>query len=76
MITIYSTPLCKYCSHAKNYMDAKKLEYQVHDVLSDKEKRAEMIEKSKGMSVPVVEVNGHVMVGWNQQEFEKHLAGA
>lgn len=68
-ITIYSTPTCHFCQLAKAYMKDHNIAYTEHDVASDLEKRKEMIDKSGQMGVPVIDVDGKIMIGFEESEF-------
>lgn len=72
---IYSTPTCPYCKKAKEYFKAKGVVYEDFDVAADEVKRQEMIKKSGGLAVPVIEINGTIMVGFNQAKIDAALAG-
>ena len=73
MITIYTTPSCVYCKVAKEYFRKNNLEYKEINVVADETAQQEMIKKSGQMGVPVIEVNGKIIIGFNQREFEKAL---
>jgi len=73
MITIYTTPSCVYCKVAKEYFRKNNLEYKEINVVADEAAQQEMIKKSGQMGVPVIEVNGKIIIGFNQREFEKAL---
>ena len=66
-ITIYSTPTCVYCNMAKTFFKNNGVEYKDFNVASDLEKRKEMIEKSGQMGVPVIDIDGQVVVGFDQK---------
>ncbi|KKT86360.1 MAG: Glutaredoxin-like protein, YruB-family [Parcubacteria group bacterium GW2011_GWA1_Parcubacteria_45_10] len=66
-VKIYSTPTCAYCAMAKEFMKSKNIAYQEFDVVSDVQAREEMIKKTGQMGVPVIDVDGKVMVGFNQK---------
>lgn len=68
-ITIYSTPTCVYCRMAKEFFKEHNILYTEHNVATDLEKRNEMVEKTGQLGVPVIDVDGQVMVGYS----EKHL---
>ncbi len=68
-VTIYSTPTCHFCQLAKEYMKTHDIAYTEHDVASDLEKRKEMIDKSGQMGVPVIDVEGKIIVGFDENEF-------
>ncbi len=65
-VTIYSTPSCVYCNAAKAFFKEKGIAYTEHNVAQDAEKRKEMIEKSGQMGVPVIVIDGELIVGFNK----------
>ena len=73
MITIYTTPSCVYCKVAKAYFKEKNLEYKELDVVVDEAAREEMIKKSGQMGVPVIDINGKIVIGFNKREVEEAL---
>lgn len=73
-ITIYSTPTCHFCHMAKDFLTEHNVPFTDYDVQADLEKRAEMAEKSGGMAVPVIDVDGEVMVGFDKDRLAQ-LAG-
>ena len=68
-ITIYSTPTCHFCQMAKAYMKEHNIPYTEHDVAKDLEQRKIMIEKSGQMGVPVIDIDGKILVGFEESEF-------
>lgn len=75
-IKVYSTPTCPYCKLVKDFLDEKKVEYQNVDVASNASAANEMVKLSGQMGVPVVDLDGHVIVGWNKEAIEEALASA
>ncbi len=73
-VVIYSTPTCPYCKRAKEYFSRKGFSYTDIDVAQDREKAKEMTEKSGQMSVPVIIIDGEIVVGFNQVQLDKLLA--
>ena len=65
-IIIYSTPTCHYCHMAKDYLNAKGIKFTDYNVATDLEKRKEMLEKTGQMGVPVIDVDGKIMVGFDE----------
>ena len=61
-VTIYSTPYCSYCKMAKEYFKSKNIDYQEHDVMSDVAKREEMVKKTGQMGVPVIDIDGKIVI--------------
>lgn len=72
-ILVYSTPSCPYCLQLKAYLDEKKIKYTNFDVASDTAKAQEMIDKSGQMGVPVLDIDGKIIVGFDRAEIEKKL---
>lgn len=72
-VTIYSTPTCHYCNMAKDFFKANKIAYTEANVATDLAKRSEMVEKSGQMGVPVIDVDGQIMVGFDQSALSKAL---
>ncbi|MGM0368331.1 MAG: glutaredoxin family protein [Actinomycetota bacterium] len=70
---IYSTITCPYCRRAKDYLNSKNIEFEEIDVSKDKHRLKEMIEKSGQMGVPVIEINGNIIVGFNKKEIDQHI---
>lgn len=70
---IYSTPTCPYCIRVKKYLEDMGVSFENYDVSSDQEKLKEMMEKSKQMGVPVVEINGKVIVGFNKKKIDDEI---
>ena len=72
-ITVYSTPSCSYCRLAKDYLRKHNIPFTDYNVASDKAKADEMVRKSGQMGVPVLDINGRVLVGFNPAEIEKAI---
>lgn len=73
MVKVYSTPTCSYCKKAKAYFDSKNVEYKDVNVAQDENEKKEMIEKSGQQSVPVIDINGEIIVGFNRVAIDKAL---
>lgn len=73
-VTIYSTATCTYCQHAKDYFASKNIAYTEHNVGSDLERRKEMVAKSGQMGVPVIDIGGSIIVGFDQDKIDAALA--
>ena len=74
-VIVYSTPTCPYCHKAKDFLTQKKIEFDDIDVSINQEAAKEMIEKSGQMGVPVFDINGKIIVGFDQQAIEEALEG-
>ena len=73
-IKIYSTPTCPWCKKAKQYLDEKGITYEHIDVSSDEKAQKEMIEKSGQIGVPVIDIDGKIIVGFDKEEINKFLS--
>jgi glutaredoxin-like YruB-family protein len=73
-VVVYSTPTCPYCHQAKRYLTEKGVSYVEKDVATDLEARDEMVRKSGQLGVPVIEVNGSVIIGFNRPKLDELLA--
>lgn len=72
-VIVYSTPTCGYCNKAKDYLRQKGVKFVEYNIASDMRKADEMVKKSGQMGVPVLDVNGRVIVGFNQPEIDRAL---
>lgn len=72
-VTIYSTPTCVYCNMAKSFFQANNVTFTEHDVASDLEKRKEMIDKTGQMGVPVIDIGGELVVGFDETRIRSTL---
>ncbi|MFP4118014.1 MAG: glutaredoxin family protein [Candidatus Woesearchaeota archaeon] len=70
-ITVYSTPTCPHCTHAKEFLKENNVEFEDVDVSADRDKAREMVEKSGQMGVPVIDVDGTIIVGFDQGRLQE-----
>lgn len=73
MIKIYTTPTCPYCEMVKEYLKERNAEYEACDVSNDEAGQKEMLAKSHQMAVPVIDIDGTIIVGFNRGEIDKAL---
>lgn len=74
-VTVYSTPTCPWCSRVKDYLNYKEVRFKDVNVAEDRNGAMEMIQKSGQRGVPVIDVNGNIVVGFNQLELDRLLSG-
>jgi glutaredoxin 3 len=72
-VTIYTTPACGFCKVAKDYFRSQHVSFTEYNVAADQRKAEEMVRKSGQMGVPVIDINGKIIVGFNRPEIEKAL---
>jgi len=72
-IKVYSTSTCPYCVTLKAYLDEKGFKYKDIDVTDNKEASQEMIDKSGQMGVPVSDIGGKIIVGFDKDKINQLL---
>ncbi len=72
-VIVYSTVACPYCHMAKDYLRSKNIQFQDIDVGSDSSKAQEMVDKSGQMGVPVLDIKGKIIVGFNRTAIDEAL---
>ncbi len=72
-IALYSTPSCGFCTKAKAFFRERHIPFTEYNVAADQRKAEEMMRKSGQMGVPVIDINGRIIVGFNQPEIERAL---
>lgn len=72
-VRIYVTPSCPYCGMAKRYLDTKKIKYESVDISADKAAADEMVRKSGQRGVPVLDIYGTVIVGFDKDKIDSSL---
>ena len=72
-VKVYSTPTCPYCTMAKNFLRENGVGFVEKNVASDRAAAVEMVEKSGQMGVPVLDINGEIIVGFNRDAIKKAL---
>jgi len=74
-VIVYSTPTCPWCKVAKDYLSYKEVKFKEINVAEDYEGAMEMIKKSGQRGVPVIDIDGNIVVGFNKAEIDRILAG-
>ena len=72
-VKVYSTPTCPWCKKAKQFLDANKVIYQDFNVAQDRAARDEMVKKSSQTAVPVIIIDGEIVVGFNEPALKTKL---
>ena len=73
MITLYTTSVCHFCVKTKEYLKAKGLAWVEHNVQTNPPMAAEMIRKTGQMGVPVIDIDGKIIIGFNKQKLDELL---
>ena len=72
-ITIYTTPTCAYCKMTKAFFKEHNVTYEEKDVANDHALAEEMVKKSGQMAVPVIDIDGQIVVGFDQSKLSELL---
>jgi len=72
-VKVYSTSTCPWCIKAKEFFKEKGIEFEEVDVGANQEAAQEMMEKSGQMGVPVIDINGKIIVGFDQAAIEEAM---
>jgi len=72
-VTIYTTPTCVYCKAAKDFFKEHNVEYDEKDVAVDEQAREAMVEKSGQLGVPVIDVKGNIVIGFDEAKLSELL---
>jgi glutaredoxin 3 len=73
MVKIYSTPTCIYCKNLKQFLQEKGIEFEDINVAENQAALNEMVEKSGQMGVPVIDIDGQIVVGFDKQKISQLL---
>lgn len=66
MVKIYTTPTCVYCRMAKEFFKKNNISYEEYNVAEDAKAREEMVSKSRQLGVPVIDVDGQIIIGFDK----------
>lgn len=72
-VKIYTTPSCVYCRMTKEFFEANRIGYEEFNVASDAKAREEMITRSGQFGVPVTDVSGELVIGFDRARLSQLL---
>jgi len=72
-ILVYSTPTCPYCVRVKKFLKDNNIVFEDIDVSADEEMAKEMMQKSGQLGVPVIDINGEIIIGFDQNRIKQTL---
>ncbi len=72
-VKIYSTPTCPYCKMVKQYLKENNIQFEDVDVSSNQAAAQEMISKSGQLGVPVVDIDGQIVIGFDKAKIKQLL---
>lgn len=72
-VKIYSTPTCPWCIRVKQFLKDNNIAFEDYDVSGDRLKADEMVKKSGQMAVPVLDIEGEIIVGFDREKIKQAL---
>ena len=72
-VKIYTTPTCAYCKMAKEFFKSNNVNYEEVNVATDAKGRDEMIQKSGQLGVPVIDIDGNLVIGFDKPKLSEFL---
>ncbi len=72
-ITVYSADWCAFCHAVKDYFDKLGIKYEVKDVEHNQQYAIEAVQKSHQMGIPVVDIDGTIIVGFDRPRIDAAL---
>ncbi len=72
-VVIYTTPECAYCKMTKEFFRQNNISYEEKDVSVDDKAREEMVTRSGQLGVPVIDIDGRIIVGFDEAAMKELL---
>ena len=72
-VILFSTPTCTYCNLAKKYFRQNKVRFRDVDVSRDQAAARDMVRRSGQMGVPVIDIGGKIIVGFDKPKINQLL---
>ena len=72
-VTLYTTPTCSWCQAAKEHFLTHNVSFEEVDVAADMDRAREMVEKSGQYGVPVIEIDGEIVIGFDRAKIDSLL---
>ncbi|MBT4651305.1 NrdH-redoxin [Candidatus Woesearchaeota archaeon] len=70
-VNLYVVPTCLWCKKARNFLKKKKIPFEELDINEESQYREEILEKTSQMAVPVIEIDGEIIIGYKEQEINE-----
>jgi glutaredoxin 3 len=72
-VTVYSASWCAFCHAAKDYLDKIGVKYTEKDVESDPKFAQEAMDKSQQTGIPVLDIAGDIIIGFDRSKIDATL---
>lgn len=72
-VIVYSTPTCPWCIRLKQFLNENNIPFENFDVSRDQAAAEEMIKISGQMGVPVLDIEGEIIMGFDKERIKQAL---
>jgi len=72
-VIVYTTPTCTYCVLVKNFLKEEKVVFEEIDVTKDPKQMEILIQKTGQLGVPVIDINGKIVIGFDRDALKRAL---
>ncbi|MBO9335467.1 MAG: glutaredoxin family protein [Roseiflexus sp.] len=72
-VIMFTTPTCSFCNAAKNYFRQKGIKFKDVDVSKDPAAARDMVRRSGQQGVPVIDIGGKIVVGFDRPTIDRLL---
>lgn len=72
-VIVFTTPTCTYCNATKRYLREKGVRFKEVDVSRDPAAARDMVRRSGQMGVPVLDIGGKIVVGFDRPKIDRFL---
>ncbi len=72
-VIVFTTPTCPWCTRAKSYLRSRGVKFREVDVARDQAAARDLMRRTGQMGVPVVEIDGKPVVGFDQARIDSLL---
>lgn len=72
-IKVYSTTACPYCIRVKQFLKENNIVFEEIDVADNQAAAEEMVKKSGQMGVPVLDIEGEIIIGFDKERIKASL---
>lgn len=72
-VIVYTTPTCSWCHAVKEHLNSHNISFEEIDIAADMEKAQELLDKSGQYGVPVLDIDGTIVVGFDRAQINSLL---
>jgi glutaredoxin 3 len=74
-VVVYTSPDCPWCTKVKDFLKKKHVQYREVNVAVERQAAMDMVRRTQQRGVPVVEVDGEFIIGYDQNALDYHFGG-